>query len=81
MSGCIEVRELDLVDPALLPQALDALDVFMRYHRMMGYELVRLREVLGHQPDALPGARRVFAADYDELCRARRSDFKYSTRL
>lgn len=54
MSGCIEVRELDLVDPALLPQALDALDVFMRYHRMMGYELVRLREVLGHQPDALP---------------------------
>ena len=54
MSGCIEVRELDLVDPSMLPQALDALDVLMRYHRMMGYELVRLREVLGHQPDALP---------------------------
>lgn len=54
MSGCIEVRELDLVEPSMLPQALDALDVLMRYHRMMGYELVRLREVLGHQPDALP---------------------------
>lgn len=54
MSGCVEVRELDLVDPSLLPQALDALDVLMRYHRMMGYEIVRLREVLGHHPDALP---------------------------
>jgi ATP-dependent Lhr-like helicase len=54
MSGCIEVRELDLVDPSLLPQALDALDEFMRFYRMMGYELVRLREVLGHPAAALP---------------------------
>jgi len=54
MSGCIEVRELDLDDPSLLPAALDALDEFMRFHGMMGYELVRLREVLGSSPEALP---------------------------
>jgi len=54
MSGCIEIRELDLTDPSLLPQALDALDEFMRFYHMMGYELVRLREVLGHSPAALP---------------------------
>ncbi|NLI74583.1 MAG: ATP-dependent helicase [Euryarchaeota archaeon] len=54
MSGCIEIRELDLMDPSLLSQALDALDVFMQYHNMMGYEIVRLREILGYQPADLP---------------------------
>lgn len=54
MSGCIEVRELDLDDPSLLPRALDALDEFMRFYAMMGYELVRLREVLGTSPEKLP---------------------------
>ena len=54
MSGCIEVRELDLEDPALLPQALDALDRFMDHYAMMGYDIVRLREVLGSTPGDLP---------------------------
>ncbi|MBI0584616.1 MAG: ATP-dependent helicase [Methanomassiliicoccus sp.] len=54
MSGCIEVRELDLEDPALLPQALDALDRFMEFYVMMGYDIVRLREVLGSTPENLP---------------------------
>lgn len=54
MSGCIEVRELDLEDPSLLPQALDALDRFMEFHSMMGYDIVRLREVLGFSPENLP---------------------------
>jgi len=54
MSGCIEVRELALDDPALLPRALDALDEFMRFYAMMGYELVRVREVMGTAPDKLP---------------------------
>ncbi len=54
MSGCVEIRELDLEDPSLLPQALDALDEFMRFHAMMGYELVRMREILGYSPENLP---------------------------
>jgi ATP-dependent Lhr-like helicase len=54
MSGCIEIRELDLEDPSLLPQALEALDQFMSFYAMMGYEIVRLREVLGSSPENLP---------------------------
>jgi ATP-dependent Lhr-like helicase len=51
MSGCIEIRELDLEDPSLLPDALDALDRFMSFYGMMGYDIVRLREVLGKTPE------------------------------
>ena len=54
MSGCIEVRELDLEDPALLPDALKALDQFMSFYAMMGYDIVRIREVLGKSPENAP---------------------------
>lgn len=46
MSGCVEVRSIDLDDPALLPSALDALDRFMGYYKQKGIEIVRVREVL-----------------------------------
>ncbi len=60
MSGCIEVRELDLEDPALLPDALEALDRFMSFYGMMGYDIVRIREVLGKSPEnALPETKAV----------------------
>jgi ATP-dependent Lhr-like helicase len=54
MSGCIEIRELDLEDPSLLPSTLDALDRFMEFYAMMGYDIVRIREVLGSSPANLP---------------------------
>jgi ATP-dependent Lhr-like helicase len=54
MSGCIEVRELDLEDPSLLPEALGALDRFMAFYEMMGYDIVRIREVLGNSPQNVP---------------------------
>ncbi len=60
MSGCIEIRELDLEDPSLLPQALEALDRFMSFYSMMGYDIVRLREVLDAAPqDLAPDVVRV----------------------
>jgi len=54
MSGCVEIRELDLEDPALLPQALEALDRFMAFYSMMGFDIVRLREVLDTAPQDVP---------------------------
>lgn len=47
MSGCVEVRSLDLDDPSLLRPVLSDLDEMMRFYGMMGYEILRIREVLG----------------------------------
>ena len=54
MSGCIEVRDLELDDPETLPEALIAIDDLMRFYQMMGYDIVRLREVLGKLPADMP---------------------------
>ena len=55
MSGCIEIRELDLEDPSLLPRTMEALDRFMTFYSMMGYDIVRIREVMGATPqDIVP---------------------------
>ena len=54
MSGCIEIRSLDLDDERLLPKALEALDRMMSFYRLVGYDVVRVREVLGKEPGQLP---------------------------
>ena len=46
MSGCIEIRALDLDSPDLLSEALDALDFMMGYFRMKGTDIIRIREIL-----------------------------------
>ncbi|MCQ2069772.1 MAG: ATP-dependent helicase [archaeon] len=46
MSGCIEVRAIDLDSPEYLSDALDALDRFMGFFRQKGTSIVRIREVL-----------------------------------
>ncbi len=43
MSGCIEVRHLDLDDESMLPEALEALEVMMDYHRLEGYDIIRIK--------------------------------------
>ncbi len=43
MSGCIEIRHLDLDDEAMLPEALDSIDEMMEYHRLDGYDIIRIR--------------------------------------
>jgi ATP-dependent Lhr-like helicase len=49
MSGCIEVRSLDLDDPSDLEGALKAVDELMSYYRRFGFDILRLKEVLGKE--------------------------------
>ncbi len=42
MSGCIEIREIDLRDAALLPELLQALQGMMGYYKQVGYEIIRI---------------------------------------
>ena len=46
MSGCIEVRSVDLDSPEMLSDVLTALDKFMEFYRQKGIAIVRIREVL-----------------------------------
>jgi len=55
MSGCVEVRALDLEDPSLLPDALMALDGIMSFYKMLGYDIVRVKEVLGKGVEEIEG--------------------------
>ncbi|MBM4237436.1 MAG: winged helix DNA-binding domain-containing protein, partial [Euryarchaeota archaeon] len=54
MSGCIEIRALDLDDMGLLPDALRALDEMMAYYNQLGYDVIRIREIGGVAVDQLP---------------------------
>ncbi len=53
MSGCIEVRELDLVAPERLPDAILALKRMMEYYALRGVDVLRVTRYLGKDvPDA-----------------------------
>ncbi len=53
MSGCIEVRELDLVAPEKLEPAVAALARMMAYYAMRGVDILRVTRFLGKDvPDA-----------------------------
>ncbi|MBO6083562.1 MAG: ATP-dependent helicase, partial [Candidatus Methanomethylophilaceae archaeon] len=45
MSGCIEIRSLDLDDAADLVPALEALDRMMGFFKMKGTDIIRIREI------------------------------------
>ena len=53
MSGALEVRSIDLDSADDLQEALDALEGVLPYYAMRGFDLMRVREVLGSEPDAL----------------------------
>ena len=46
MSGAVELREIDLIDPAILPDALAAVDRMMAFYRQRGFEVVRVTQAL-----------------------------------
>ncbi len=46
MSGCIEVRGMDLDNPESLPEVLEALDHFLGFFKMKGTSIIRIREIL-----------------------------------
>ena len=47
MSGCIELRGLDLTAPALLDEAIAALVRMMGFYRLRGVDILRVTRVLG----------------------------------
>jgi len=46
MSGAVELREMDLIDPAILPDVLVACDRMMDYYRQRRFEVLRVTQVL-----------------------------------
>lgn len=53
MSGCIEIRQMDLNSPDLLAETLDAIEFMMGFYRQKGIDIVRIREILGTDADKL----------------------------
>lgn len=47
MAGCVEIRSMDLDSPDMLSDILDAVDGMMRFYRMKGKDIIRIREILG----------------------------------
>ncbi len=47
MSGCLEVREIELLDEELLPELINELDRMMRFYRKKGVDILRIRRALG----------------------------------
>ena len=47
MSGCIEIRGIDIDHPDNLDEVLAAIDFMMRFFKMKGTDIVRIREILG----------------------------------
>ena len=66
MSGCLEVRSVDLDSPEMLSDVLTALDKFMEFYRQKGIEIIRIREILS-----------VDAADLDGSVKDTLSQFGY----
>ena len=54
MSGCIEIRSMDMDDPTQLPEVLRAIDRFMGFFRMKGTDIVRIREFMNTELDQIP---------------------------
>lgn len=46
MSGCVEIRSMDMDDPSMLSDVLKGIDNFMRFFNMKGTDIVRIREIL-----------------------------------
>ena len=47
MSGCVEIRSIDMNAPEMLEDVLKAVDGLMRFFKMNRKDLVRIREILG----------------------------------
>jgi ATP-dependent Lhr-like helicase len=46
MSGCVEIRSIDIEHPDQFPEVLDAVDGMMKFFEMKGQNIFRIREVL-----------------------------------
>ncbi len=64
MSGCVEVRSIDLDSPEDLSSALDALENFVKFFEQKGIDLVRIREVLSTDPADIDGPVKALLTEY-----------------
>ncbi|MCG7844564.1 MAG: ATP-dependent helicase, partial [Methanomassiliicoccales archaeon] len=55
MGGCVELRSIDLDEGSFLPRALEALQPLLEFQASMGFDLVRVKEVLGVAADEVQG--------------------------
>ncbi|OGS51177.1 MAG: hypothetical protein A3K65_05615 [Euryarchaeota archaeon RBG_16_68_12] len=67
MSGCLELRELDLNSPEILPQVLVAIDRMMEFYRARGYEIVRVTRVFNKAVPELDTVKPFLQAGYVRL--------------
>lgn len=51
MSGCLEIREVELADPDLLPELLATVQDMMGFYRQRGYDIVRIVAAFGEPMD------------------------------
>src|SRR2546428_742253 len=67
MSGCVEIREIDLNSPDLLSEVLGAVDRMMEFYRSRGYEIVRLVRAFNKEVPALETVKPFLDAGYARL--------------
>ncbi len=53
MSGCIELRHIDLPDKSILDEVVDGIGELMKYHRLQGYDIIRIRHFNHMLPEEL----------------------------
>ncbi|MBS3817671.1 MAG: hypothetical protein KGY76_08935, partial [Candidatus Thermoplasmatota archaeon] len=54
MSGCIEIRHLDVEDESLVPEVIYTLDDMMDFHRLEGYDIIRIKNFQNRPVEDLP---------------------------
>ena len=66
MSGCIEIRSMDMDYPEMLPEVISVIDNLMGFYGQKGIEIVRIREVMGTDVEELDDGQRSIleGADY-----------------
>lgn len=47
MSGCVEIREIELDDEELIPELIDALDHMMKFYNKKGVDILRITRAFG----------------------------------
>ncbi len=67
MSGCLEIREVDLTDPSLLSELLSAVQEMMGFYRQWGYEIVRITGAFGKPVSQLEDVDAFLKAGYHKL--------------
>lgn len=53
MSGCIEIRYLDVQDDSLIDETLEAMDELMEFHHLEGYDIIRIKHVNDASPESI----------------------------